>query len=75
MQVFAFVHNPCVWESESRVVSLHESLAGAWRALRAHKVEEAVERREAHLRYGQPYDPKWSATSQWWGVRTFEVQP
>ncbi len=75
MRVYAFMHNPCVWESEASTVSLHATLAGAWRALRAHKFAEAQERREAFLMHGMPYDPKWSDRSQSWFIHTFWVQP
>lgn len=37
MKIYAFIYNPCVWESDPRTISLHKNPEGAQKALEIHK--------------------------------------
>lgn len=70
-KVYGFMWNDCVHESSYELMSLHLTKAGAWRAMRAHLWEWAMQQREDSLRSGYDFTHR---HSQAWNVREYEVQ-
>lgn len=75
MQVYEVLHNPMYHESGAVTLSLHRTLNGAYKAMRAHRVKECEEFRDDQLLYGtdqlsrhRRYDD-----FKWWGVRKNKV--
>lgn len=73
MKVYAFLYCSCVHESAAKTVSVHRSKAGAYRAMRAHRVAMCVAHREVNIKYGKNtwgfrYD-----THHWWGMSEMDV--
>lgn len=52
MEVWAFWHNPCIYESAAATVSLHRTKQGAWKAKRRFLWTKATEARDFAIRYG-----------------------
>lgn len=75
MTLYGYCHNPCTYESAEALISLHQSKAGAWRALRQRVWDLAADGREYHLQYGGQSDayrePHWSTHR----IREYEVYP
>ncbi len=71
MRIYAARYNSMVFESAYDVLSLHWSLAEAYRAMRRHRVNKCVEWRECKLMYGfyvgDSYDD-----FQDWDIKVFE---
>ena len=82
--VYGFAHNPCLWESASRIISLHRSRKGAEDALIYHKdevyqeylemldyqLEEYVERND----YSSVYSFSDWVNDQAWLVEEMEIE-
>lgn len=74
MIVYGYFINWCTYESAEGLHSLHDTKAGAWRALRAFKWDQAVGSRETHLRYGGCADDYRERDWTTHRVRELEVQ-
>jgi len=38
MYVYVFFYNPCIYESDPMIISVHLTLQGAYRAMMSHKI-------------------------------------
>lgn len=74
MKVYEFLYNPFIHESAACTVSIHLTLSGAYKAMRAHRVEKYNEwRREQVLsQYKSRSKEGWA---EWWGIRQIEILP
>ena len=76
MMVYAVLYNPMYEESATETLSLHETLKGAYRAMRNHKEKIFNESREDMLRFGKKDSwfrwGKWDKW-QWWDICKREV--
>lgn len=52
MIVFGYFLNPCYHESAARLISLHTTKAGAWRAMHRSLWTLCVNARDYHLQFG-----------------------
>ncbi len=77
MTLYGYFYNSCIYESAPGLVSLHQTKAGAWRAMRANKWEAAVLHRENDLRYGNYGHPDAYIPQEWEAhfIRPVEVLP
>jgi len=69
--VYEVLYNPMYCESSAETLSIHRTLAGAYKAMRKHRVKECIEHREANLRCGNDYFAKQCSYDafKWWGLR------
>lgn len=60
MKVYLFQYNYCVYESGYVTMSIHRTKAGAYKAMRKHRVDEFYEWYNSRIMYGKysqfPYD-------------------
>lgn len=73
--IYAVLHNPMIMESAATTLSVHKTLAGAYKAMKAHMIAVYNEEREFELRYGRK--GLWPARKyldwQWWGIEKIEL--
>jgi len=76
MIIYEALHNPMYHESTAETLSMHKTLAGAYKAMRGHRVKECVEHREMNLKYGNDYWAKQHSYDdfKWWGIRKRELK-
>lgn len=74
MKVYAFLYNFCTNESCAATISLHFSLSGAYKAMRAHRVEKYNEWRKEQVlsQYKSRSKEGWD---KWWGIQSIEILP
>jgi len=63
MIVYAFTHTDCVYESGSVTQSLHRTKAGAYKALKAHKLAEYKDWYELGQKFRKNY--KFGKMARW----------
>lgn len=76
MSVFAFLYNSNCHESSARTISLHKTKAGAYKAMRKHRVAECVDRRERKIEFGRGrlYGREYQYDDFcWWGIEEMKV--
>ena len=76
MLIYEVLYNPMYYESAAQTLSIHKTLAGAYKAMRKHRWNACVEHREDRLRFGNDgrarqyqYD-----AFKWWGIRKRELR-
>lgn len=75
MTFYGYFYNSCTYESAAGLVSLHQTKAGAWRAMRQRLWETAVRGREDHLHYGGSPDMYRTLIWERHLIQPIEVQP
>ena len=74
MIVYAALYNPCYYESDDGVISLHANKQGAWYVQWRARWMEYERNREAYLRYGFERGKEYIHNWQWWGVKAYTLQ-
>lgn len=71
MVIYEFLFNWSTCESAAETISIHKTLAGAYRAMRAHRLAACVEYREERLRFGTDFLTRRHKYDdwKWWGIR------
>ncbi|CAN7450287.1 hypothetical protein LJR066_002823 [Acidovorax sp. LjRoot66] len=75
MNVYGFFHNDCYHESAPRLVSLHATKRGAFKAMIAHQYAMCVEDRSVkntHLHMGKGW-AAFSRSLKWYDAMTWHV--
>lgn len=70
MKVYQFLYNDFVWESAAYTISIHRTLAGAYKAMRAHRLAKYEEWRNEKGGYAKDAKEGWA---QWWGIVPIEI--
>ncbi len=70
--IYQFVYNDCVFESASYTVSIHNSLEGAYKAMRKHRLNHFNE----WYSFGKKYRKDLSEHNhEYWGIKKTEIMP
>lgn len=73
MKVYQFLHNDFVWESAAHTVSIHRTIAGAYKAMRTHRLAEYEKWRgqQTPRRYRSIGEKE--GWAKWWGIVPIEI--
>ncbi len=78
MTVYATLYNSCIHESSAKVLSLHATKAGAWKAMQEHKRKDFIDNRNRAIRCGkftfQSRAEDYNSPHEWWGIRSYDVE-
>lgn len=76
MILYEFLYCDCIYESGYVTISLHQSKAGAYKAMREYITKKAIDERDNHLLFG---GRRWSIgnpfTMERWKVKPINVLP
>lgn len=73
-KIYAVLHNPMFHESSAETISLHWTIAGAYKSFRKMIVDAYKEERENHLTWGFPRRGEKYNRFEWFGIRKRQIE-
>jgi hypothetical protein len=73
MKIYEFLYCSCIYESSYAPISLHRTKAGAYKAMKKHKVDTFMERYDKRYLYGKEYTKFPYDFAQGWTIGVQEL--
>ncbi len=73
MKIYEFLYCSCIYESSYATMSLHRTKAGAYKAMKKHKIDTYMEWYDKRALYGKEYTRFPYDFSQGWAIGEQEL--